>query len=151
MSGCIACAVCVHDYLLVRFSCYNIRMFDYATIWSWQAACVHHVAWALIYTLMWTRLLPVLPPVVSSVLSQQNRDMVHRIFSGIENTSGALGVHLPVLLTDRPLFDVLDGLRKLTHTPTLLPTSTRKITQAKMLFDRCVRMLEGCISVRTAC
>lgn len=66
-----------------------------------------------------------------------HRSIAARIFEGIERGGLYQGSLLPVMATNKPMFDVLQGIAAV-H-PSILATSTRKIQQCKMLFDRCAR------------
>lgn len=63
------------------------------------------------------------------------REAATRIFKGIEN-SGYSGALMPVLTVNKPMFEVVQQLNSIV--PSLQPTSSRKIMQAKHLFDRYV-------------
>jgi hypothetical protein len=58
-----------------------------------------------------------------------------RIFQGIERGGLYQGSLLPVLAVNQPMLKVLESISAI-H-PSILATSTRKIQQCKMLFDRC--------------
>mmetsp|Transcript_19763 Transcript_19763/g.42939 ORF Transcript_19763/g.42939 Transcript_19763/m.42939 type:complete len:805 (-) Transcript_19763:957-3371(-) len=61
-------------------------------------------------------------------------DTVSRIFQGIEEGGMYRGSLLPVLSVDKPMFEVMSALANMESS--ILPTSTRKISRAKMLFDK---------------
>mmetsp|Transcript_19762 Transcript_19762/g.42933 ORF Transcript_19762/g.42933 Transcript_19762/m.42933 type:complete len:768 (-) Transcript_19762:957-3260(-) len=62
------------------------------------------------------------------------KDTVSRIFKGIEEGGMYRGSLLPVLSVDKPMFEVMSALANMESS--ILPTSTRKISRAKMLFDK---------------
>ncbi|KAL6745739.1 phosphate acetyl/butaryl transferase-domain-containing protein [Haematococcus lacustris] len=64
------------------------------------------------------------------------RDTVARIFAGIQEGSSYTGAMMPVLLSDKPIYEVMTQLRHQASQPRILPSSSRKVLQSKMLFDR---------------
>ncbi|KAG2494209.1 hypothetical protein HYH03_007567 [Edaphochlamys debaryana] len=62
------------------------------------------------------------------------RSAIDSIFAGLGQSSMYKGTLLPVLSVDRPLREALAALGRLDAS--ILPTSGRKITQCKALFDR---------------
>ncbi|GLC39613.1 hypothetical protein PLESTB_001956600 [Pleodorina starrii] len=64
------------------------------------------------------------------------RDTINRIFAGLVSNGLYRGSLLPVLSTDMPLREALAKMNSMNSA--VLPTSTRKITQCKLLFEQYV-------------
>ncbi|KXZ55429.1 hypothetical protein GPECTOR_3g8 [Gonium pectorale] len=64
------------------------------------------------------------------------RDTIDRIFSGLLGSGLYQGTPLPVLTTDLPLREALNKMSSMEAA--ILPSSTRKITQCKRLFEQYV-------------
>lgn len=69
----------------------------------------------------------------SRIQRDYSRNIAQRIFKGFQDSSGAT---LPVLNVDMPMYEAIQRLANMSAS--ILPTSSRKIQQAKTMFDKYV-------------